>query len=121
MIKTNKGQQFYKKAKKIILGGNMLLSKRPEMFLPGKWPSYFLKANKISVTDLDGNRYTDMICAVGTNILGYANNEVDREVIKAIKKGTMSTLNCFEEVELTKKLLKIHQWADMAKYCRSGG
>ena len=33
----------------------------------------------------------------------------------------MSTLNSFEEVELTKKLLKIHPWADMAKYCRSGG
>ena len=26
------GQRLYKKAKSIILGGNMLLSKRPEMF-----------------------------------------------------------------------------------------
>jgi len=26
------GQRLYKKAKNIILGGNMLLSKRPEMF-----------------------------------------------------------------------------------------
>ena len=29
-----KGQELYKKAKKIIPGGTMLLSKRPEMFLP---------------------------------------------------------------------------------------
>jgi len=120
-INTKKGQQLYKKAKKIILGGNMLLSKRPEMFLPGKWPSYFSNSKKISVTDIDKNKYTDMICAVGTNILGYANEDVDKEVIKAINKGIMSTLNSFEEVELTKKLLKIHSWADMAKYCRSGG
>ena len=29
-----KGQKLWKKAKKVIPGGNMLLSKRPEMFLP---------------------------------------------------------------------------------------
>ena len=120
-LKTRKGQKLYSEAKQIILGGNMLLSKRPEMFLPNLWPSYFSKSNKIFVTDIDGNKYTDMICAVGTNILGYRNPDVDRSVKKAIDNGTMSTLNSFEEVELTKKLLKIHPWADMAKYCRSGG
>ena len=36
-----KGQELYKKAKKLIPGGTMLLSKRPEMFLPDHWPSYF--------------------------------------------------------------------------------
>ena len=72
MINTTKGQKKYKEAKKIILGGNMLLSKRPEMFLPNKWPSYFDKSKKISVTDLDGNIYTDMVCAVGTNIFYFS-------------------------------------------------
>ena len=33
------GQKLYKRAKKVIPGGNMLLSKRPEMFLPEKWPA----------------------------------------------------------------------------------
>mgnify|MGYP003330418831 CR=1 FL=1 len=40
----NKGQDLYLKAKSIIPGGTMLLSKRPEMFLPEHWPSYFSKA-----------------------------------------------------------------------------
>ena len=31
-INIKKGLKKYKEAKKIILGGNMLLSKRPEMF-----------------------------------------------------------------------------------------
>ena len=44
---TKKGQKVYHKAKKIILGGNMLLSKRPEMFLPDKWPCYFEKSKGI--------------------------------------------------------------------------
>ena len=38
------GQKLYKRAKRVIPGGNMLLSKRPEMFLPEKWPSYFSKS-----------------------------------------------------------------------------
>ena len=41
---------------------------------------------------------------VGTNILGYANDEVDDEVVKNIKKGNMSTLNCSEEVHLAERL-----------------
>ena len=39
-----KSQKLYQKAKKIIPGGTQLLSKRPEMFLPNLWPSYYAKA-----------------------------------------------------------------------------
>ena len=39
---------------------------------------------------------------VGTNILGYANKEVDIAVKKAIEKGNISTLNSYEEVLLAK-------------------
>ena len=35
----------------------MLLSKRPDMFLPEQWPSYFSKAKGCKVWDLDGNEY----------------------------------------------------------------
>ena len=43
------GQELYKKAKTLIPGGTMLLSKRPEMFLPEHWPSYFSKAKGINI------------------------------------------------------------------------
>ena len=58
------------KAKRVIPGGNMLLSKRAEMFLPNKWPTYFNKAKGCHVWDLDNNKYIDMsIMGIGTNIL----------------------------------------------------
>lgn len=38
------GQKLYEHAKKVIPGGTQLLSKRPEMFLPGLWPAYYKKA-----------------------------------------------------------------------------
>ena len=116
------GQKLYKRAKKVIPGGNMLLSKRPEMFLPNGWPSYFSKAKGCMVWDLDGKKYVDMsIMGIGTNILGYGNEEVDDAVKNNINNGNMSTLNCPEEVLLAEKLTELHPWSDMARFARSGG
>lgn len=36
-----RGQELYKRAREIIPGGTQLLSKRPEMWLPDLWPSYY--------------------------------------------------------------------------------
>jgi glutamate-1-semialdehyde 2,1-aminomutase len=116
------GQKLWKRAKRIIPGGNMLLSKRPEMFLPNQWPTYFSKAKGCKVWDLDGNEYIDMaIMGIGTNILGYGNQEVDEEVSKTVKSGNMSTLNCPEEVYLAERLVELHNWSDMVRLARSGG
>lgn len=116
------GQKLWKRAKAVIPGGNMLLSKRAEMFLPDQWPAYFSKAKGCQVWDLDGNRYTDMcIMGIGTNILGYGNNEVDDAVRRTVDSGNMSTFNCPEEVYLAEKLVEIHPWSDMVRLARSGG
>uniref|UniRef100_UPI00374DC721 aminotransferase class III-fold pyridoxal phosphate-dependent enzyme n=1 Tax=Flavobacterium sp. TaxID=239 RepID=UPI00374DC721 len=117
-----KGQELYKKAKTLIPGGTMLLSKRPEMFLPDLWPAYFSKSKGCKVWDLDGKELTDMsIMGIGTNTLGYGNDEVDAAVIETVKKGNMSTLNCPEEVYLAEKLIEMNPWADMVRFARSGG
>jgi len=116
------GQDLYKRAKQLIPGGTMLLSKRPEMFLPDQWPSYFSEAKGCVVTDLDGNKYTDMsIMGIGTNTLGYGHDEVDAAVFETVRKGNMSTLNCPEEVYLAEKLIEMNPWADMVRFARSGG
>lgn len=116
------GQKLYKRAKQVIPGGTMLLSKRPEMFLPEQWPAYFSKAKGCSVWDLDGNEYIDMtIMGIGTNTLGYGHPEVDEAVINNIQKGNMSTFSCPEEVYLAERLVEIHPWADMVRFARAGG
>ena len=52
-----KGQKLYKHAKELIPGGTQLLSKRPEMFAPNLWPSYYSKAKGSKVWDLDNNKF----------------------------------------------------------------
>src|SRR3990167_1140957 len=118
----NKSQKLWHEAKKIIPGGSQLLSKRSEMFLPGGWPSYYKQAKGIEVVDLDGNRYLDFsTMGVGSCILGYADKDVNRAVKLAIDKGSMSTLNCPEEVELAELLCSLHPWAHMVRFARTGG
>ena len=116
------GQKLYKRAKRVIPGGSMLLSKRPEMFLPEKWPSYFSKSKGCKVWDLDGKEYIDMsIMGIGTNTLGYGHSEVDEAVMKTVRDGNMSTFNCPEEVYLAEKLVELHPWRDMVRFARAGG
>ena len=116
------GQKLWKRAKQVIPGGNMLLSKRAEMFLPDQWPAYFSKAKGCKVWDLDGRDYIDMsIMGIGTSILGYGHPEVDEAVRKTIDAGNMSTFNCPEEVYLAERLVELHPWAHMVRFARSGG
>lgn len=116
------GQKLWRRAKQVIPGGNMLLSKRAEMFLPDQWPAYFSKAKGCRVWDLDGRELIDMsLMGVGTNTLGYGHPEVDEAVIEATSNGNMSTLNCPEEVFLAEKLIALDPWAGMVRFARSGG
>ena len=120
--KNGKGQMLYKKAKTLIPGGTQLLSKRPEMFLPEYWPSYYSKAKGCKIWDLDGNEYTDVsYMGIGANVLGYANDEVDEAAREAIACGGMTTLNAPEEVWLAEKLISLHPWAGGVRYAKAGG
>ena len=118
----SEGQKLWRRAKRVIPGGNMLLSKRAEMYLPEHWPSYFLRAKGCRVWDLNGRELIDMsIMGIGTNLLGYGHLEVDAAVTDNVAAGNMSTLNCPEEVWLAERLVELHPWADMARFARSGG
>ena len=76
--KTKEGQKLWKKAKIVIPGGNMLISKNPERYLPNYWPTYFKSAKGCKIKDYDGNTFLDIsLMGVGTNVLGYGNSEVD--------------------------------------------
>lgn len=115
------GQKVWRRARRVIAGGNMLLSKCPDMFLPHQWPTYFSKAKGCRVWDLDGREYIDMsLMGVGTNILGYGHPGVDAAVKRAVDDGNMSTLNCPEEVLLAERLVGMHPWSDMVRFARTG-
>jgi len=118
-----RGQKLWKRAKRVIPGGNMLLSKRAEMHLPEHWPAYFDRTEGCRVWDMDGRELIDVgFMAIGTNTLGYSHPEIDEVVREVVAKGNMSTLNAPEEVLLAERLVEINApWAEMVRFARSGG
>ncbi len=117
-----RSQATYARAKQLIPGGTQLLSKRPEMFAPGLWPTYAREARGCEVIDLDGRRFIDMTTSgIGSCLLGYADPDVTEAVQRRIALGSMSTLNAAEEVELAELLIELHPWAEQVRYARSGG
>ena len=67
----------------------------------------------------DGNEFIDMSVGIGTNILGYGNDEVDEAVRSVINKGNAHK-ELSEEVYLSENLYQFIL-ADMVKFARSGG
>ena len=115
-------KKIWRRALKVIPTGNMLLSKNPNRFLPGKWPTYYKKAKDCFIWGVDGKKYIDVsTMGFGTNILGYSNSKVDKTVHNFIDKGNMSTLNAPEEVYLAEKLIQLHPWFKMVRFARTGG
>ena len=49
-------KKLYKKALTLIPGGTMLFSKKPELYLPNKWPTYYNKCKGINVWDIGNNK-----------------------------------------------------------------
>ena len=121
-MKNEKSKAMQEKAVNLIPGMTQLLSKRPDRFSRGVWPTYYKEAHGIEVVDLDDNRYLDFsIGGIGATVLGYADPDVNAAVIDAINKGSASSLNPYEEVLLAEKLIELHPWADMARFARGGG
>ena len=116
------GQKLWKRARRVIPGGSMLLSKRAEMFAPDQWPAYYSKSKGCRVWDLDGRELIDMsMMGIGTNTLGYGHPEVDAAVHAVVDAGNLTTLNAPEEVYLAERLVELHPWAEMVRFARSGG
>lgn len=121
-MNNSKNMAMQERSKRRIPGMTQLLSKRPDQFSMGVWPAYYEKAKGAEVWDLDGNKYIDMsISGIGANVLGYADDDVDAAVCRAVKNGSSSSLNCYEEVELADLLCEIHPWAEKVRYARTGG
>ena len=104
-----------------VLNGGMLLSKRPDQFLPIGWPTFYSKAKSCHIWDLKNKKYLDFsLMGVGTNILGYSNKRINRNVIKTINRGSISTLNSGLDKLLADKLIKLHPWSKIAVFSRTG-
>lgn len=111
-----------KKRSDLIAHESGLLSKRADQFSPGGWPENYIVAKGQTIFTEDRRVFLDYsIGGIGATTLGYARNEIDDSVVKAVRRGSASSLNSYLELEASEKLREFIPWADLFRFTRSGG
>ena len=91
------------------------------LFLPlEKWPLISSKAKGTYFWDMDGNKYLDLMCAYGPNVLGYGDPDVDRAAMEQLMVGNCTTAPSYKMVECAELLVDTVACADWAFFMKNG-
>lgn len=91
------------------------------LFLPlEKWPLISSKAKGTYFWDMDGNKYLDLMCAYGPNVLGYGDPDVDRAAMEQLMVGNCTTAPSYKMVECAELLVDTINCADWAFFMKNG-
>jgi glutamate-1-semialdehyde 2,1-aminomutase len=108
------------RADKAIAHGALTNSKRPSCFVRGVYPTHVTEAHDAYVWDVDNRRFLDFICALGTNLLGYGNRQVNDAVKRQLDKGSLYSLSSTLEVEFAELFLNYMPFAESLRILKSG-
>ena len=83
-LKLDRSMSLFEEAKQLVPGGVAGI-RRPYNFVQGEYPIFFEQGKGGRVIDVDGNEYSDFLCAYGPIIICYREDEIDEAVINQIK------------------------------------
>ena len=91
------------------------------LFLPmEKWPLISSRAKGAYFWDMDDNRYLDLMCAYGPNVLGYNDPDIDAAAIAQLKVENCVTAPSYKMVECAELLVDTGACADWAYFMKNG-
>ncbi len=85
----------------------------------GRTP-YFKKGKGAYIWDVDDNKYIDYRLGFGPIILGYAYEEVDNQVIQALREGFGSGITSEIEISVAEMIIKMCPAVEMVRIVNSG-
>jgi glutamate-1-semialdehyde 2,1-aminomutase len=113
--KTPKTKQHYQVAVDYLPGG---VSGSGKFMKP--YPLYIKDAQGCRLVDLDGNEYIDMLMGNGVNILGHANEKIDKAVKQHLNAPPFTFVSNEAELELTKKIIHHVESMEMLRLANTG-
>ena len=120
MDKFLNSKNFFLKSSKHIPLGTQTFSKSIKVLPFGVSPLYSSKAKGSNIWDVDNNKYIDFCNALAAVIIGYADNEVDKAVIKQMKNGVTFSLSHTIETIVAKKIIDLVPSAQMVRFGKNG-
>ncbi|MFQ3297482.1 MAG: glutamate-1-semialdehyde 2,1-aminomutase [Polaribacter sp.] len=83
-------------------------------------PLFIKKAQGSKITDVDGNKYIDLVLSYGPMILGHRHRKVRRGVAKALKSGYSFGASTENEIILAKIVCDAFPGMDKVRFVNSG-
>jgi glutamate-1-semialdehyde 2,1-aminomutase len=83
-------------------------------------PLFIKKAKGSKITDVDGNKYVDLVLSYGPMILGHRHKKVQKGVTKALKNGYSFGASTANEIELAKIVCDAFPEMDKVRFVNSG-
>jgi glutamate-1-semialdehyde 2,1-aminomutase len=111
---------YYIRAQDCIAQTALTNSKRVECLVKGIYPTHLDRGLGCHVWDMQGKKYVDFICGLGTNILGYGDTEVVDAIVSQAKKGASLSLGTEIELLTAEKVKTLFPFVDQVKFLKTG-
>jgi len=118
MIKRDKSEALFKKAKEYFPGG--VNSPVRAFRSVGGTPLFIEKGDGCFIWDADGNKFVDFCCSWGPLILGHNNERVRNSIVNAVGAGTTFGAPTEKENELASLILNHNRFIEKLRFVSSG-
>jgi glutamate-1-semialdehyde aminotransferase len=119
-VKVEKSKALLERALKVIPLGAQTLSKTSSQFTQKYAPNFVTSGKGPYLYDVDGNQWTDYICALGPIVLGYNNPEVIDAICQQVRLGMSYSLSHEIEIELAEKICSIVPGVEKVRFAKNG-
>lgn len=117
-MEFKKSQKLYEKGLKNLVGA--VNSPVRAFSSVGGNPLFIKKAKGSTITDVDGNKYLDLVLSYGPMILGHRHKSVQKAAKKALKKGYSFGASTEAEIQLAKIVCNAFPGIDKVRFVNSG-
>lgn len=119
-VSQSSDSEWYKRAQQSIAHAALTNSKRPETLVKGVYPTH-INDSKGCYVFANGRRYVDFICGLGTNLLGYGNEEVAQVIAQQAYRGISPSFSTEIEVLAAEKVKELFPWIEQVRFLKTGG
>lgn len=113
--------EYWKRAQDSIAQGALTNSKHPSSHVFGIYPTHVTGGSLGYLYGVDGQKYKDYICGLGSNLFGYSPPGLVAELGKHLGGGFSHSFPCTAEVETSEKLKTMFYFVDKFKFLKTGG
>ncbi len=112
--------EHYRRAHESIAQGSLTNSKRVECLIKGVTPTHVSHGQGAFLVTPDKKKYIDFICALGTNLLGYAHPQITSAIQNQLHKGWLYSLGSTLEIDAAEKIKEIIPFSRKVRFLKSG-